>query len=112
MESELLHKRGLAGRNGEGEKMLSELSEDDMKRIREAWKRVQETIKQFIETIKSVAVKLQDILPNIVRAELPQGPPRRLFRERERIKLAVIRAKVRQYELNRLYIIAMQYKPP
>lgn len=88
------------------------LSEEDVKRIREAWKQVQEVVRRFVEAIRDVAEKLKEILPKILQAAFPQGPPRSLFRERERIKQAGIIAWFRQYERKRLNAVSQVYKPP
>ena len=92
--------------------MRSGLSEEDVKRIREAWKQVQEVVRQFFEAIRDVAEKLKEILPKLLQATFPQGPPRSLFRERERIKQAEIIAMFKQYERKRLIAVSRVYKPP
>ena len=92
--------------------MRSELSEEDVKRIREAWKQIQEVARRFIEAIRDIAEKLKEILPKILQTTFPQGPPRSLFRERERIKQSEIIARFKQYERERLNAIAKPYKPP
>jgi len=92
--------------------MRSELNEEDVKRIREAWKRVQETIRQFVEAVREVTEKLKDIFPDMFRAIFRQRPPRRSFRERELIKQSKIIARFKQYERKKLNAVSRVYKPP
>jgi nucleoid DNA-binding protein len=102
METNALVAKDFQGRCGEGEKMRSELSEADAKRIREAWKQVHEVVKQFIEAIRDVAEKLKEILPMIFQATYKQGPPGRSFREREQMEQNKITAMFKQYERKKI----------
>lgn len=92
--------------------MRAELSEEDAKRIREAWKRVQEVVKRFIEAIRDVAEKLKEILPKIFQVTYKQGPPGRAFRERERIEQSKITVMFKQYERKKINAVQRIYKPP
>lgn len=94
------------------------LSEEDMKRVREAWKFIQTTIKQFIEAVKEVCKKLKEILPGILKSILTQGPPGREQRKRQRqqqqeeIKQNQIFARYKSYESRRINAVLRVYKPP
>jgi hypothetical protein len=96
--------------------MRPTLSEEDMKRIREAWKFIQTTIKQFIEAVKEVCKKLKEILPGILKSILTQGPPgrerRKRKRQQEEIKQNQIFVRYKSYESRRINAVLRVYKPP
>ena len=96
--------------------MRPTLSEEDMKRVREAWKFIQTTIKQFNEAVKEVCKKLKEILPGILKSILTQGPPSREKRKRKRqqeeIKQNQIFARYKSYESRRINAVLRVYKPP
>lgn len=64
--------------------MRPALSEEDIKRVQEAWKFIQTSIKKFIEAIKEVCEKIKEILPGILKSVLSQGSPGKEGRKRQR----------------------------
>jgi hypothetical protein len=92
------------------------LSEEDMKRVQEAWKLIQTTIKQFIEAVKEVCEKLKEILLGILKSILSQGPPgrecRKRQRQQEKIQQNKIIAKYKNHESKRITAVLRIYKPP
>lgn len=89
--------------------MRPALSEEGIKRVREAWKLI-------VEAIKEVCEKLKEILLGILKSILPQGPPGREYRKRQRqqekIKQNQIIARYKNYKGKRINAVLRIYKPP